>query len=61
MLTFALLAAALIWGLLVLVGDVTGAAGARLAALILAVGWGLDFVALVALLAWDRASDQNGR
>jgi hypothetical protein len=60
-LTFALLLVGVLWSLLALVGDAAGASGAKRATLLLAVGWCLNFVTLVVLLAADRLNDQNGR
>lgn len=46
--------AAVLWVLLAAVGDHAGASGARTVALVAAVCWALDFVALVVVLALNE-------
>ena len=58
-LVFILSVAAALWGILALVGDGAGAAGARGVTLAAALCAAFDVGALVALLAWDRVQDKN--
>lgn len=60
-LTLVVLAAAALWGLLVLFGDGAGAAGARGVAVVAAILWAAALVTIVALLAWERVTNKNGR
>jgi len=58
-LVFVLVVSAALWGLLALMGDGAGAAGARGVTLAAALGCAFDVAGLVALLAWDRVHDKN--
>lgn len=60
-LVFALIVSALLWGILALMGDEAGAAGARGVTLAAAFCAAFDVAALVALLAWDRIADKNSQ
>lgn len=51
-----LVVAGILWALLAALEDPTGAAGAKGVALVAAVCWGLNFVALVVLLALAQVS-----
>jgi hypothetical protein len=59
-LSLVVLVSAALWGLLVLFGDLAGAAGARGVAIVASILWGAAFVTIVALLAWERVTDKNG-
>jgi hypothetical protein len=58
-LVFVLAVSAALWGILSLVGDGAGAAGARGVTITAAFLAAFDVAALVALLAWDRVSGKN--
>ena len=58
-LTLVILVSAAVWGLLVMLGDVAGAAGARGVIVVASVLWAAAFMTIVALLAWERVTDKN--